>query len=205
MTTPIPTGTTPGIAPGALPVSIAPLALDPAAIVELNRWAARGAHDPRPWYRKVWPWLLIAPAGLLALLLIIGMVGAATASATTSPAPTVSVAPVVQEAPIAPLSVPETHRDAITVPTDPAQSDAALSGIYSAGTYVVGRDIQPGDYWTRGPDYGDAATWQRLSATDGAFDSVITAGIAEGPTQITIKPTDNAVHLTGGAVWTKVS
>lgn len=199
------TAPNPGIPSGALPVTIAPLALDPAAIVELNRWAARGTHDPRPWYRKVWPWLLIVPAGLLALLLIIAMVGAATASAAVStPAPTVSVAPVVREAPaLAPIA-PETHRDAITVPTDPAQSDAALSGIYGAGTYVVGRDIQPGDYWTRGPDYGHSATWQRLSATDGAWTSIITSGIAEGPTQITISKDDHAVKLTGGAVWTEV-
>lgn len=113
---------------------------------------------------------------------------------------------MAQTAPAVPLAAPETQRDAIiTVPTDPAQSDAALSGIYGAGTYVVGRDIQPGDYWTRGPDYGDSATWQRLSATDGAFSSVITAGIAEGPTQITVLPSDHAVKLTGGAVWTKVS
>jgi hypothetical protein len=210
MTTLVPT---PGTVPGALPVMIAPLALDPAAVVALNRWAA-GTPEPdtRPWYRKVWAWFLLVPGVLLGLLVVIALIGAiisaATANATptlTRTAPTITAPTVVQESPVRTPIAPETTEPTIIVPIDPARSDAALSGIYGAGTYVVGRDIQPGNYWTRGPDYGRSATWQRLSATDGAFDSIITSGIAEGPTQITISKDDAAVKLTGGAVWTTVS
>ena len=138
--------------------------------------------------------------------MVIALIGAIISAATANATPTLTrTAPTITAPTVRTPITPETTEPTITVPTDPARSNAALSGIYGAGTYVVGRDIQPGNYWTRGPDYGRSATWQRLSATDGEFDSIITSGIAEGPTQITISKDDAAVKLTGGAVWTTVS
>jgi len=117
---------------------------------------------------------------------------APAASAAPSPAP----APAVPLAPSPPVSEPATA------------SDSSTSGIYSAGTYVVGRDIAPGDYWTPGSTTGRSGYASRLSGTGGTFEETLAVvSVPEnGPAQITIKPTDKAVEFYGTDIaWTKVS
>ena len=117
---------------------------------------------------------------------------APAASAAPSPAP----APAVPLAPSPPVSEPATA------------SDSSTSGIYSAGTYVVDRDIAPGDYWTPGSTTGRSGYASRLSGTGGTFEETLAVvSVPEnGPAQITIKPTDKAVEFYGTDIaWTKVS
>jgi len=55
---------------------------------------------------------------------------------------------------------------------------------------------------TDGPSgASDFSTWSRLSDTSGDYTAIIASGIVEGPTTITIKSSDVAVHFTGHATW----
>lgn len=75
------------------------------------------------------------------------------------------------------------------------------------GTYVVGTDIEAGTYRTTGADEQamvKMCSWKRLKDTSGEFQSIIATDIAQGPTTITIKPTDGAFESRGCAPWTKI-
>jgi endonuclease YncB( thermonuclease family) len=75
------------------------------------------------------------------------------------------------------------------------------------GTYVLGTEIEPGTYRTTGASE-DAmvkmCSWKRLKDTSGEFSSIIATNIAQGPTTITIKPTDGAFESRGCATWKKI-
>lgn len=95
---------------------------------------------------------------------------------------------------------------AVSTPVAPT-SDSALSGLYGPGTYVVGRDITPGDYWTGGSSTGHSGYASRMSGTSGNFDETLgVVSVPEnGPAQITILASDKAVEFSGtDIVWTKV-
>ena len=101
------------------------------------------------------------------------------------------------------MPVPPT---AVSEPVTPS-SDSSLSGLYGEGTYVVGRDIAPGDYWTRGSTTGHSGYASRMSGTTGNFDETLgVVSVPEnGPAQITILATDKAVEFYGtDIVWTQV-
>ena len=68
----------------------------------------------------------------------------------------------------------------------------------------MGSQIQPGAYSTQGPTTPDDGQWARLSNTTGDPTAVITHGIVNGPTTVTILPTDAAFQTTGDVVWVKV-
>lgn len=152
-------------------------------------------------------------AGMFVLLVGCGIaVGAASGpstarAATTTPAsaaPAASAAPSLTPAPV----VVAEPAPPVSAPAMGTQSDSSTSGIYSAGTYVVGRDIAPGDYWTPGSTTGRSGYASRLSGTGGTFEETLAVvSVPEnGPAQITIKPTDKAVEFYGTDIaWTKVS
>jgi hypothetical protein len=75
------------------------------------------------------------------------------------------------------------------------------------GTFVVGREVQPGTYRTEGPDQDSLVsicTWQRLKNTSGEVGSWIASGIEKGPAVVTIKSSDAAFKSQGCQTWTKV-
>src|SRR5690606_40905713 len=65
------------------------------------------------------------------------------------------------------------------------------------GTYVVGAEIKPGYYKTKGPDEDGICYWARLKDLSGGLNSIINNGIAEGPTTIQILRTDKAFETRG--------
>jgi hypothetical protein len=77
------------------------------------------------------------------------------------------------------------------------------AGTYGAGTYVVGTDIQAGTYRTSGPTSRSGCYWGRLEDTTGNSGSIITNGIAQGPTTLAIQASDGAVKLSGSCIWTR--
>jgi hypothetical protein len=85
---------------------------------------------------------------------------------------------------------------------------ASPASTISDGTYVVGVDIQPGMYRTAGPSE-DApikmCMWSRRKDTSGEFKSVIAMNNAQGPTTVTIKPTDGAFESRGCSPWQKIN
>lgn len=93
-----------------------------------------------------------------------------------------------------------------TVPA-PGQSTPPVRTI-GDGTWVVGAEIEPGTYRTTGPSEDSLikmCSWSRRKDTSGEFKSVIATNIAQGPTTVTIKPTDGAFESRGCNPWTKVN
>ena len=150
-------------------------------------------------------------AGLFVLMVGCGIAVGAAASggstATASAAPTAPTGSGLHEetrivpAPPAAITAPAPAAPAPAVPS----TDAEQAGIYDEGTYVVGRDIAPGDYWTGGPTAGGYAGWYRLSGLGGTVDEIIAVDSGDGPMQITILASDKAVKFTGSGQWVQVS
>jgi endonuclease YncB( thermonuclease family) len=98
-------------------------------------------------------------------------------------------------------------REAATPPQGVAQTPAAPAKTIGDGTYVVGVDIQAGIYRTTGPAEDaviNMCSWKRLKDTSGEFRSTIATNVTQGPTTVTIKPTDGAFESRGCAPWTKI-
>jgi endonuclease YncB( thermonuclease family) len=93
------------------------------------------------------------------------------------------------------------------VPPAPAQSTPPARRIED-GTYVVGVDIEPGSYRTSGPAQDSPikmCSWFRRKDTSGEAQSVIAMNISQGPTTVTIKPSDGAFESRGCSPWAKVN
>lgn len=78
---------------------------------------------------------------------------------------------------------------------------------FDQGTYVVGRDIEPGSYRTAGPRPGDSIQfcyWKRLKNASGDASSLIAFDVAKGPSTVTISKTDGAFKTSGCQAWVKV-
>jgi hypothetical protein len=97
---------------------------------------------------------------------------------------------------------------AVPGPTPAAAPAGTPATTIGDGTYVVGVDIQPGTYRTAGPAE-DAPVkmcmWSRRKDTSGEFTSVIATNIAQGPTTVTIKPSDGAFESRGCSPWAKLN
>jgi hypothetical protein len=66
---------------------------------------------------------------------------------------------------------------------------------YTDGTYLVGKDIDPGTYRYEVVD--DDGYWARLRNVSGSGDNIITNNIVEGPGYLTINKSDFAVEIRG--------
>jgi hypothetical protein len=79
----------------------------------------------------------------------------------------------------------------------------AAAETISDGTYIVGTDIQPGEYRSRTAD--DLCYWARLKSTDGGLGSIIANNLSNGGQQIvTIKRTDKAFETRDCGTWSRV-
>ena len=87
-----------------------------------------------------------------------------------------------------------------TVPGETASRKTASS---TAGTLIVGQDIEPGRYKAEVVDgLVPICYWARLSETDGELSSIIANNTAmEGSVYVTIKPDDFAFESTGCTNW----
>lgn len=140
--------------------------------------------------RRRWPWIVAAIVVTpIATVIALGAAndGTTTVQGVNAPAPTVAPWPTLP-APIVPVP----------------QIQAAPSNQFGAGTYEVGQgpgQIQPGKYHTA-HDGGGMGYWARLKDTSGDTSAIIANGIVNGPTTITVKPGDAAVHFSGSDTWT---
>jgi hypothetical protein len=116
-----------------------------------------------------------------------------TTRTVTVPGPTVTV-------PGPTVTVPG---PTVTVQASPPASSAstpAAGTSFSAGTYEVGTDIQPGTYRTSGSGF---CYWSRLSSVDGELGSINANGFAEGPGSMSVKSSDEYIAFSGDCTWTK--
>lgn len=89
-------------------------------------------------------------------------------------------------------------------PVAPVPSGPATS-VSEGGTYHVGEDIAAGSWKTTGPPDGavmDMCVWQRARNDSGEISAVITSGIIQGPTSVTIKAGEYLI-LSGECAWNR--
>lgn len=159
-------------------------------------WLPPGSPSPRPPKRRRLGRVVLGGLGALALLGVGVGIGSSGSDEPSVSTPTVWVTPQPLDTATAPTP------DAVAAEPTAAAEQAGPRTSFSAGTYEVGSDIEPGKYKTTGPDSGPSCYWARLKDTDGDFDSIIANGNAEGQTTVTISKTDGAFQ-TGDCTWTK--
>jgi hypothetical protein len=76
------------------------------------------------------------------------------------------------------------------------QQQIADNTIPGDGTFVVGKDIQPGTYRSEGQD---SCYWARLAGLGGGLDDIIANDNTSGPVTIEVSPSDRALELSGCA------
>lgn len=76
---------------------------------------------------------------------------------------------------------------------------------FADGTWLVGRDIQPGTYQAQ-PPAGSGCYWERLSGLSGTLDDIIANDFgSSGQVVVTILATDVAFNSNGCGTWTKAA
>jgi Predicted solute binding protein len=72
---------------------------------------------------------------------------------------------------------------------------------FDDGTYIVGKDIQPGTYRTR--DASLNCYYARLSGFDGTVGDILANNNTDNPAIVTISPSDKGFQSTNCGTWTK--
>ncbi|RKN41596.1 hypothetical protein [Streptomyces hoynatensis] len=94
---------------------------------------------------------------------------------------------------------PADEEDATT--EEEPEEPAGPATSFSDGTYLVGEDIQAGEYVTDGPGDGDfdICYWSRNSDSSGEFESIIANGTPTGPSRVTVN--EGEYFETTGCSW----
>jgi hypothetical protein len=79
-----------------------------------------------------------------------------------------------------------------------------MTTIDEDGTYLVGKDIVPGQYRSAGGSGGERCYWERQSALGGGFSAIISNGGGEGQDVVEILPSDAAFETTDCLPWEKI-
>lgn len=138
------------------------------------------------------PWIVLAVVGVAAAGLLGFAVGRSSATATVQTRTVTAVATA-------------TETEVVRRPAESTTEAASRSTGIPEGTHVVGRDVEPGEYRTEGPEGDNFCYWSRLSDTTGTVASIIANDATEGATTVTILPTDRAFKTSGCKEWTKVA
>jgi hypothetical protein len=124
--------------------------------------------------------------------------GATGNAASVPPTPTASLPPTTVPAPT-------------TVPPAPTPQRAGAAPVAvppGDGTVLVGVDVAPGVYrsapQTRTTGTVRTCSWERLSGTTGALGDTIASDRSDGPSVVTILPTDVAFRTQFCGSWTRV-
>lgn len=155
--------------------------------------APAGVMAP-PKKKKKWPWIVGA------IILVFVIAGVATGGGDKENTPAAPAAANVAEAPAQNAAAPE----APAAPAPAPKKAATRDPLTHDGTYLVGSEIQPGEYRVEVAKgaFGDTGFWSRcadkscsLTGSGGTLGAVIENGIVNGPGFLTIEPTDTAVKL----------
>jgi hypothetical protein len=95
----------------------------------------------------------------------------------------------------------------VTAPAAAAPGTAqAGTTIPGDGSYIVGTDIQPGTYQTKGPASSAIPNcyWERDSSASGDLGSIIANDNTVGSATVTVQSTDKLFKTSGCQDWTKV-
>jgi hypothetical protein len=78
---------------------------------------------------------------------------------------------------------------------------ANMEAPFSSGTYIVGKDVAPGQWQSSG---GEGCYWARLSGFAGILDHIIANDNTDGPTIVQIGPSDAGFTSARCGTWTKI-
>jgi len=143
--------------------------------------------QPPPKKRRTWLWIV----GILVVLIVIGSFASRGGTSTgTSPAAT---------------NAPSGNTPAATQPLSatltPTPKPAPTFAHFGDGTYMVGKDIQPGTYRTRVGSPG--CYYARLKGFSGSVDDIIANDTTDAPAVVTIKASDKGFMSQNCGTWTK--
>lgn len=133
--------------------------------------------------RKRWPWVI-------GILLVIIVISAIVANGSQGNASSSSSTPTTQSS--SSTQSPSTH------PTSAPQPQFATFG---DGTFIVGKDIQPGTYRTR--TSSPNCYYARLKGFSGAVEDIIANDNTDDPAIVTISASDKGFESTNCGTWTK--
>ncbi|HEY2195778.1 MAG TPA: DUF4190 domain-containing protein [Actinomycetospora sp.] len=147
--------------------------------------------------------------GVLALIICSVYVTAIAKSARSASSPTSSSsgysAPYTYTAP-APAYTPPSYSSGSSSGSyssssgDSASTPAPDPNTFTAGTYEVGTEIQPGTYKTTGSSY---CYYERDKNLDGEIGSIIDNDIVQGQGVMQVKSSDKYIKFSGTCTWTK--
>jgi hypothetical protein len=116
-----------------------------------------------------------------------------TAQENTATEPEASTDQAEPAAPESPTATPEPTSTPEPTPT-PEPSPTPVMGLVSAGTHLVGTDIQPGIFkGVAGTGFFDSCYWERLSDLSGEFDAIIANDNATGQFYVEVRESDHAL------------
>ena len=125
-----------------------------------------------------------------------------TVAGPTVPGPTVTVAGPTNTQYATVTTTPTksaTHTQVVTKTYTPPVKVALFDG-----TVLVGMEIAPGMYHTDGQGDGGGCYWERQANGNGGLDSIIANDNIDGPTSMTVQPSDYAFKSSGGCQWSKI-
>lgn len=122
---------------------------------------------------------IAVPAGLLLTGLVIGAVTTLYAKSSEPGKPVAAPLRTVTE------TVEKTYTSTAPAPAPVTitKGPPPPAAQFSDGLYLVGTDINPGEYKSDGPASGDMCYWARLR--DSAGSDIIANNLTEGPTRVT--------------------
>lgn len=102
------------------------------------------------------------------------------------------------------LEAREAELDERAAELDQVEEEIAAGAFPGNGTFLVGVDIEPGQYRNSGTGSLGMCYWARLSGTSGEFAEIIANGLTEGQTVVTIRQSDIAFETQSCGEWTRV-
>lgn len=132
----------------------------------------------------------LAAVGLTAACSSDGATAGPTVTATRTNTATATVEATVTARPVI-TKVVRTKTRTVTKTFVPTYDD------FGDGTYLVGKDIPPGIYFTKAD--GEGCYWARLSSLQS--DDILDNGNPEGPTTIEIQSGDRAFQVSGDCTF----
>jgi hypothetical protein len=102
------------------------------------------------------------------------------------------------------LEAREAELDERAAELDQIEDEIAAGTFPGNGTFLVGTDIEPGQYRNSGTGSLGMCYWARLSGTSGDFGEIIANGLTEGQTVVTIRESDVAFETQSCGEWTRV-
>lgn len=131
---------------------------------------------------------------IIGVLVILGIVGAASGSSKKT-------ANVASSSSGSTIPVNTANQLGVNQGNDQQQQPTDPNPHFSDGTWLVGKDIQPGTYRTR--KASPSCYWERMADLTGGVDSTLANDNTDYPAVVTIAATDKAFKSERCGTWTQ--